>query len=267
MHPKHIATVAFLGEQDKYRTKRKQQKLLHFTEPNANFWKQQHLWKWKVAQNYYATSYKANTRNKCKTIYKNNFSGYAYFSKYLIFFNKLLLDFINTKNSPQDIINTKNSPQDISCKLHWSVQIPFIVTTVILFLSFVHWLCISENTRSTFALWDTTAKKNCTILRNSFFFCRHVFLIVENTCTISMFWQCCKFFITQATFHKHFQIANLVKTFCIVYMYSCTYQILVQWHPNLVSDSRTATWNRTLLMVSSANSNTPNIFHRDLHLQ
>ena len=36
---------------------------------------------------------------------------------------------------------------------------PFIVATINLFLSLVHRLCISENTLSTLALWDVTAKK------------------------------------------------------------------------------------------------------------
>ena len=62
------------------------------------------------------------------------------------------------------------------------------------------------------------------------------FLTVENTCNI-MFWQCeNKFFVNQAVFCKGFQTAYSVKIFCIVHMYSFTYQIFlqVQGHSNSI---------------------------------
>jgi len=53
--------------------------------------------------------------------------------------------------------------QDVSLKLYWTNRIPSTDSTVNLFLSFVHWACNSEKTRSTLSMWGEIAKKNCNL--------------------------------------------------------------------------------------------------------
>lgn len=53
---------------------------------------------------------------------------------------------------------------------HWNLygtlRMPFIVSTLSLFVSFIHWFCISDKTLSTFVLWDGRLNKNRAFLNS-----------------------------------------------------------------------------------------------------